>query len=138
MKRKASGEVIAAIFLLAVTGTIMAVVVSSSSYHVSSDQDTVSESIKMSTQRVRELVSVIDITKNPDSTAIELINYGVTEIPIKSVMVDGKESPYTIKTHDENQLSKLPVREIVMIEVPTSGDSVQIQTTAGNIFDFAT
>lgn len=137
-KRKAVGEVIAVALLLVVTAAVMTVVISYSNDQIFSERQTASEAIEKSTKRVAELVSLIGISTNSESISVELLNYGKETITLQKVMVDGIDTTFSIQKYDGTIVgTTLPVRELVTIHIPKTGKTVQILTTAGNLFDFS-
>ncbi len=127
--------------LLVVTTAIMTIVISSSNEQIYSEMQTASEAIDKSTKKVAELVSLISIhPNNSDGITLDLLNYGKRVITIEKVMIDGVESTYSIyKSSDGSPLGNtLPVRELVTVQVPKSGKTIQILTDSGNLFDFST
>jgi hypothetical protein len=138
MQRKAVGEVIAVALLLVVTTAVMTIVISYSNDQIFSERQTASEAIEKSRKRVQELVSLIGISTNSGSMAVDLLNYGRQAIMIEKVMVDGIASTYSIYKSDGTLLgASLPVKEPVTIQIPKTGKTVQILTTSGNLFDFS-
>lgn len=137
-QRKAVGEVIAVALLLVVTAAVMTIIILYANDQIFSERQTASEAIEMSRKRVQELVSLIGISTNSGSMAVDLLNYGRQTITIQEVMVDGIASTYTIYKSDGTVLgSILPVKEPVTLKVPKTGKTVQILTSAGNLFDFS-
>ncbi|MEW6044227.1 MAG: hypothetical protein AB1608_08180 [Thermoproteota archaeon] len=137
-RRKAVGEVIAVALLLVVTAAVMTIIISYANEQIFSERQTVSEAVEKSRKRVQELVSLIGITTNSGSMAVDLLNYGKQTITIEKVMVDGMASTYSIHKSDGAVLGTiLPVKEPVTMQIPKTGKTVQILTTAGNLFDFS-
>lgn len=138
-KRKAIGEVIAVALLLVVTAAVMTVVISYSNDQIFSERQTATEAIEKSRKRVAELVSLIGIYTNSESMTVELLNYGKSEITVEKVMVDGAEASFSIFKSDGTLVgTTLPVKELVTIQIPKTGKTVQILTISGNLFDFST
>lgn len=136
-KRKAIGEVIAVALLLVVTAAVMTVVISYSNDQIFSERQTASEAIEKSRKRVQELVSLISISANSGGMSVELLNYGKETITVEKVMVDGTPTTFSIQKYDGTMVGNtLPVKELVTIQMPMTGKTVQILTTAGNLFDF--
>lgn len=137
-KRKAVGEVIAVALLLVVTAAVMTVVISYSNDQIFSERQTASEAIEKSRKRVAELVSLIGISTNSGSMSVELLNYGKEIITVEKVMVDGMVSTFSIQKSDGTSVGfTLPVKELVTIQIPKTGKTVQIITKSGNLFDFS-
>lgn len=138
-QRKAVGEVIAVALLLVVTAAVMTIVISYSNDQIFSERQTASEAIEKSRKRVAELVSLIGISTNSEGIEVELLNYGKEAITVEKVMVDGMVSTFSIQKSDGTIVGTiLPVRELVTLQIPKTGKTVQILTTAGNLFDFST
>jgi len=138
-QRKAVGEVIAVALLLVVTAAVMTVVISYSNEQIFSERQTASEAMEKSRKRVAELVSLIGISANPGGMSIELLNYGKETITVEKVMVDGIVSTFSIQRSDGTITGAvLPVRELVTLQTPNTGKTVQILTNSGNLFDFST
>lgn len=137
-QRRAVGEVIAVALLLVVTAAVMTIVISHSNDQIFSDRQTATEAIEKSRKRVAELVSLIGISTDSGGMKVELLNYGRSEVTIEKVMVDGIESTYSIYKSDGSPLgSTLPVKELVTLQAPKSGKTIQILTDSGNLFDFS-
>jgi len=81
-QRKAVGEVIAVALLLVVTAAVMTIIISHSNEQIFSERQTASEAIEKSRKRVQELVSLIGISTNSGSMAVDLLNYGKQTIKI--------------------------------------------------------
>lgn len=137
-QRKAVGEVIAVALLLVVTAAVMTIIILHANDQIFSERQTASEAIEKSRKRVQELVSLIGISTNSGSMAVDLLNYGKQAVTIEKVMVDGIASTYSIHKSDGTVLgNNLPVKEPVTLQIPKTGKTVQILTTAGNLFDFS-
>lgn len=137
-KRKAIGEVIAVALLLVVTAAVMTIVISYSNDQIFSERQTATEAIEKSRKRVAELVSLIGISANSESMSVELLNYGKEIITVEKVMVDGITTTFSIQKSDGTLVGTvLPVKELVTIQIPKTGKTVQILTTSGNLFDFS-
>jgi hypothetical protein len=138
-QRKAVGEVIAVALLLVVTAAVMTIVISYSNEQIFSERQTASEAMEKSRKRVAELVSLIGISADSEGMSVELLNYGKETVTIQKVMVDGIVSTFSIQRSDGTITGAiLPVREIVTLQAQNTGKTVQILTTAGNLFDFST
>ena len=137
-QRKAIGEVIAVALLLVVTAAVMTIIISHANDQIFSERQTASEAIEKSRKRVQELVSLIGISTNSGSMAVDLLNYGKQAVTIEKVMVDGVASTYSIYKSDGTVLGNvLPVKEPVTLQTSNTGKTVQILTTSGNLFDFS-
>lgn len=137
-KRKAIGEVIAVALLLVVTTAVMTVVISYSNDQIFSERQTATEAIEKSRKRIAELVSLIGISANSGGMSVELLNYGKEIITVEKVMVDGIATTFSIQKYDGTLVGTvLPVKELVTIQIPKTGKTVQILTTSGNLFDFS-
>jgi hypothetical protein len=137
-QRKAVGEVIAVALLLVVTAAVMTIIISQANDQIFSERQTASEAIEKSRKRVQELVSLIGISTNSGSMAVDLLNYGKQTVTIEKLMVDGIVSTYSIHKSDGTVLgTNLPVKEPVTVQIPKTGKTVQILTSSGNLFDFS-
>ena len=136
-KRRAISEVVAAMLMLAVIATASFLAVSGSSKQTLENEKTVAEALHEKSTQIQELVSVISQKVQPNKIILEIINYGLKEITIQKVLVDGNESTFAIK-NDQGALftnNTIPKKTILVLEANMMGKSIQLITTTGNLIN---
>lgn len=132
-KRRAVSEVVAAVLLVAVVAAASFLAVSSSSKRTMEGEKTVAEALRDRNMQVQELIGIISQRTQPDRVILEIINYGMKEITLEKILVDGKESEFVLKDDTVVLANKtIPKKKIVVLEANMVGKSVQILTTTGN------
>lgn len=138
MQRRGISEAVSVVMLLAVIATASYFALNGSVKKITELESSVADSIKLKGAQVQELLSVISVERTLVGTSLELINYGPKEITIDRVFVDGELSPFTLLDSAENIFvnNTMPQREIMLLQVSGTGQSVQILTDSKNIFQF--
>ena len=65
-----------------------------------------------------------------------LVAIGVEDIRIRTVLVDGYESPYVLNDQDGDKADVLAAGGLGSLGITGTGDRVQVITTAGKLFEF--
>ncbi len=136
-KRHAISEVVAAMLMLAVIATASFLAVNGSSKQTLENEKTVAEALHEKSTQVQELISVISKKVQPSKMVLEIINYGLKEITIQKVLVDGNESTFAIM-NDHGMLftnNTIPKKTILVLEADMIGKSIQLITTTGNLIN---
>ncbi|MGQ0771730.1 MAG: hypothetical protein ACT4NT_03035 [Nitrososphaerota archaeon] len=136
-KRRATSEVVAAMLMFTVIATASFLAVSISSKQTLENEKTITEALHEKNTQIQELVSVISQKTQPNKIVLEMINYGLKEITIQKVLVDGNESEFVIK-NDHGALftnNTIPKKTILVLEANMVGKSIQLITTTGNLIN---
>ncbi|CDI05042.1 hypothetical protein [Candidatus Nitrosotenuis uzonensis] len=137
-KTRGISEAVSAMVLLTVIATVSIYAMSNSTKNTTEHGLSISDVMEQKGMRTQELLSVISKNVSQDKIVLEVINYGTKEFLINKIFVDGNESAFTVLsaegTHIENRT--LMPRQILSLHVPQSGQTLQILTDSGNIFNF--
>ena len=136
-KRRGTSEVVAAMLMLTVIATASFLAVSSSSKQTLENEKTIAEALHEKNTQIQELVGVISQKVHPNKIILEIINYGLKEITIQKVLIDGNESTFIIK-NDHGTLftnNTIPKKTILVLEANMVGKSIQLITTTGNLIN---
>jgi flagellin-like protein len=131
--KRGISEVVASILLIAVISTASFLAVTASSKQILEKKTTVSEALHEKGTQIQELVSVITSKADSGKISFELLNYGIKEITVDDVLVDGKKSAFTIKENGKNTSNIIPKKKIIVLETNTTGNSIQLVTGTGNL-----
>lgn len=94
--RRGVGEVVAAMLLMAVIATVSFLALNNSSNQTMENEKTVTEALYEKSTQIQELISVIGHKTNSGKIQLELFNYGLKEIILDGVFVDGKEASFVL------------------------------------------
>jgi hypothetical protein len=133
-KRRAISEVIAATLLIAVIASTSFLALNSTSKKIIENQNSVADTLEIKGGQIQELLSIISKKSVGNTITAELLNYGLKDITITAVLVDGTNSAYTlVDSNGADQSNKIIRKEILTLQIPKSGQTVQIITNTKNI-----
>ena len=136
MQRRGISEVVASILLITVIATTSVLATNASSKQIAENEKTVTEALHEKSTQIQELISVISIKTNSNKIILEVLNYGIKEIIIDKVLVDGRESAFILK--DGNLIithNTIPKKKILVLETNMTGRSIQLITDTENLFN---
>jgi hypothetical protein len=139
-KRRGVGEVVAVIMLMTVITTTSLVALGASSKHMLQSEKTVADALHDKGVQIQELLSVIQQNTHLGKIRLEIFNYGLKEIVLEKVLVDGRETTFALlddygRTFPNNTI---PQRKIMVLEANAVGTSVQLITDTQNLIDIKT
>jgi flagellin-like protein len=137
MKRKAISEIYSAALMFAVTLAIAGLVIAASTNQFGRQQQSASQMLTSSQNKISESVSFIAGRNTSAGSEVEVVNYGMTNLQVDSIMVDGTKTSYTISYINGTTTQSLPVREPIVIDADRSGSKMQLVTSNGSIFEFS-
>lgn len=133
-KRRVIGEVIAATFLIAVIATASFLALNGASKKTIESQHSVANALELKGSQIQELLSIISKKSVGNTITVELLNYGLKDIIITTVLVDGERTSYTlVDSSGTNLTDKIIRNKILILQVQKSGQTVQIITDTKNI-----
>jgi flagellin-like protein len=136
MCRRGISEVIASILLVATIAVASLLAATTSSKQITESEKTIEEELSNKAAQIQELLGVISAKTASDKISLEIINYGLKEIVLESVLVDGKESGFALKDDDIIITNNtIPKKRILVLETNTTGNSVQLITDTGNLIN---
>jgi flagellin-like protein len=136
MKRKAISEIYSVALMFAITLAIAGLVIAASTNQFGRQQQSASQMLISSQNKMSESISFIAGRNTPAGSEVEIVNYGLTNIQIDDIMVDGIKVPYTASYINGTGVSYLPIREPVVIDADRSGSKMQLVTSNNSIFEF--
>jgi hypothetical protein len=136
-KRRGVGEVVAVIILMAVIATTSILALGASSKQTLDSEKTVADALHDKGAQIQELLSVIQQDVQPDRIRLEVLNYGLKDMVLEVVLVDGKKTTYLL--HDNNGQAfannTIPQGKIMVLEIGGVGGSVQLITDTQNLIE---
>lgn len=133
-KRRAVSEVVAVTLLIAVIATASFLALNGASKKTIEKQHSVADTLEFKGSQIQELLSIISKKSVGNTTTIELLNYGLKNITVTEVLIDGIGSSYTlVDSSGANQANKIIRKEILILQIPKSGQTIQIITNTKNI-----
>ncbi|MEW6043991.1 MAG: hypothetical protein AB1608_06975 [Thermoproteota archaeon] len=136
-KRRGVGEVVAVIMLMAVIATTSMLALGASSKQTLDSEKTVAGALNDKGAQIQELLSVIQQNVQPTKIRLEVFNYGLKDIVLEAVLVDGKKTTYLLSDSYGQAFANntIPQRKIMVLEANTVGGSVQLITDTQNLID---
>lgn len=132
MKNRGISEIISAIIVISVVVAGLGIYTSLSQQRILADTVTVKESINMKDDQISELIEFIDIFRNntnSNMTEIVLHNYGLKNVTISNVYVNG--------TRDLNAESiSYHVRDLNGIVISPDNKTIPVDKTSELFLDF--
>jgi hypothetical protein len=133
-KRRVIGEVIAATLLIAVIATASFLALNGASKKTIESQHSIANALELKGSQIQELLSIISKKSVGNTITVELLNYGLKDIIITTVLVDGERTSYTlVDSSGANLTDKIIRNKILILQVQKSGQTVQIITDTKNI-----
>jgi len=136
MKRRGISEIYATIMMFSIGLGIAGVLMMNSSNQFSTQQQSAYQMLDSAQKKMSESISFVSGSDSSSGSSIEVVNYGLTNIQLNSVMVDTVQQTYSMTLINGTTTSILPVREPVIISTNTQGSKMQIVTSNDSIFEF--
>lgn len=133
-KRRAIGEVIAVTLLIAVVATASFLALNGASKKTIEAQHSVADALELKRMQIQELLTIISKKSVGNTITVELLNYGLKDIIITEILVDGDIAPYVlVDSNGANLADKIIRNKILVLQVQKGGQTVQIITDTKNI-----
>ncbi|MFB5608748.1 MAG: archaellin/type IV pilin N-terminal domain-containing protein [Nitrosarchaeum sp.] len=134
MKRRGVSEIISAIIVISIVVAGLGIYVSLSQQRILADTVTVKESINMRDDQISELIEFVEMFRNntnPNTIEIVLHNYGLKNVTISNIYVNG--------TQDLNAES-IPyhVRDLKGVIISPNNKTIPVDKTSELFLDFST
>ena len=134
-RRRAISEVVAATLLIAVIAASSFLALNNASKKIIENQHSVYDALESKGSQIQEVISIISKKSVGNAITVELLNYGLKDITVTEVLVDGTGSPYTlVDSSGTSQDIKIIRNKILALKIPKSGQTVQINTNTKNMF----
>lgn len=136
-KRRGVGEVVAVIILMAVIATMSILALGASSRQTLDSEKTVADALHDKGAQIQELLSVIQQDVQLGKIRLEVFNYGLKDIVLEAVLVDGKKTTYLLYDSNGHAFTNntIPQRKIMVLETDDVGRSVQLITNTQNLIE---
>lgn len=135
-KRRAISEIVAVTIMLAVIATASFLALNNASKRINESQQSIHDALESKGSQVQEAISIISKESTSNVITVELLNYGLKDITVTEVLVDGAGSQYTIIDYNNAiQGNKIVRNKILTLQIPKSGQTVQIITSTKNILE---
>jgi hypothetical protein len=133
MKSRGVSEIISAIIVISVVVAGLGVYTSLSQQRILADTVTVKESINMKDDQISELIEFVDMFRNntnPNMLEIVLHNYGLKNVTISNVYVNG-----TLDLNEETSIS-YHVRDLDGFVISPNNKTIPVDKTSELFLDF--
>ncbi len=129
-------EIIAAVMLFGVITAVFVPLIADSGSQIFSRSSTIRDSMEDARMQSGQSAVATHAQQVNGTITIFVSNIGVEDIRIRTVLVDGYESSYTLNDQDGDKTDVLAAGGLGSLDVAGTGGKVQIITTAGKLFDF--
>ncbi len=136
MERKAISEIYSAALMFAITLAIAGLIIAASTNQFGNQQKSASQMLTSSENKMSESISFIAGRNTPAGSEVEVVNYGLTNLQIDKIMIDGTKASYNMSYINGTHVQSLPTREPIVIDADRSGSKMQLATSNGSIFEF--
>jgi len=136
MERKAISEIYSAALMFAITLAIAGLIIAASTNQFGNQQKSASQMLTSSENKMSESISFIAGRNTPAGSEVEVVNYGLTNLQIDKIMIDGTKASYNMSYINGTHVQPLPAREPIVIDADRSGSKMQLATSNGSIFEF--
>lgn len=134
VRKRAVSEVVAATILLAVIAASSFLALNNTSKKIMESRNSIHDALELKGSQIQEAISIISKKSTGNAITVELLNYGSKDIVITEVLVDGTISPYILAdSSGANQDNKIIRSKILSLQIPKSGQTVQIITNTKNM-----
>lgn len=137
MLRRGSSEAVSVVILAIVISTSSYYALSNSSQRITDNQRSAIDMMNLKNAQTQELISIISRDVSQETITLEMVNFGTKTIVIDSVFVDSIKYDFVLSNStgyvfDNNVI---PVREIMVLRIFGTGQSIQIITDSKNMID---
>jgi len=133
-KRRAISEVIATTLLIAIVATASFLALNGASKKTIETQHSVADALELKGSQIQELLSIISKKSVGNTITVELLNYGLKDIIITEILVDGTAASYAlVDSSGTNLVDKIIRNKILTLQVQKNGQTIQIITNTKNM-----
>ena len=129
-------EIIAAVMLFGVITAVFVPLIADSGSQIFSRSSTIRDSMEDSRIQSGQSAVATHAQQHNGTITVFVSNIGVEDIHIRTVLVDGYESPYVLNDQDGDRTDVLAAGGLGSLGITGTGDRVQAITTAGKLFEF--
>ncbi len=129
-------QIIAAIMLFGVITVVFAPLIADTGSQMFSKSVSISDTMDASRKRTGEMIVMTGTQQHNGTTAVFFSNIGVEDVRIHAVLIEGTESSYSLLDQDLAPMEIFPAGELGALEIDRDGDTIQIVTTSGKLFEF--
>lgn len=135
MLRRGSSEAVSVVILAIVISTSSYYALSNSSQRITDNQRSAIDMMNLKNAQTQELISIISRDVSQETITLEMVNFGTKTIVIDSVFVDSIKYDFVLSNSTgyvfDNDV--IPVREIMVLRIFGTGQSIQIITDSKNM-----
>ncbi len=129
-------EIIAAVMLFGVVTAVFVPLIADSGSQIFSRSTTIRDSMEDARVQSGQSAVATHAQQVNGTITVFVSNIGVEDIRIRTVLVDGYESPYVLNDQDGDKADVLAAGGLGSLGITGTGDRVQVITTAGKLFEF--
>ena len=129
-------EIIAAVMLFGVVTAVFVPLIADSGSQIFSRSTTIRDSMEDARVQSGQSAVATHAQQVNGTITVFVSNIGTEDIRIRTVLVDGYESPYVLNDQDGDEADVLAAGGLGSLGITGAGDRVQVITTAGRLFEF--
>ncbi len=129
-------EIIAAVMLFGVVTAVFVPLIADSGSQIFSRSTTIRDSMEDARVQSGQSAVATHAQQVNGTITVFVSNIGTEDIYIRTVLVDGYESPYVLNDQDGDEAGVLAAGGLGSLGITGTGNRVQVITTAGKLFEF--
>ena len=129
-------EIIAAVMLFGVVTAVFVPLIADSGSQIFSRSTTIRDSMEDARVQSGQSAVATHAQQVNGTITVFVSNIGTEDIRIRTVLVDGYESPYVLNDQDGDEAGVLAAGGLGSLGITGTGNRVQVITTAGKLFEF--
>jgi len=129
-------QIIATLLLFLLVTAVFVPVIISSWDEITSNSISIAEFMDIQQTQNGQILNQISIEQKPGILSLYLMNIGIYEITVDVILLDGIVSPYTLTDQDLNPMTVIPLNQIILLDITGTGNTIQIISESGKLFEF--
>lgn len=129
-------QIIATLLLFLLVTAVIIPVISGSWEEITSNSVSVAEFMEIQQTQNGQILTLLSMEQEPGVLSVDLINTGIYEINVDVILLDGVATSYTLTDQSLNPITAIPLNEIILLDITGTGNTVQIISESGKLFEF--
>lgn len=129
-------QIVAVLLLFGIVAAVIVPIIAGSWEDITSNSISIADFMKIQQTQNGQILNLISIEDEPEYLSLDIMNTGIYEITVDVVLMDGVPAPYTLTDQNSTVISSIPLNEIVSLDVIGAGNTVQIISESGKLFEF--
>lgn len=130
-------QIIATLLLFLLVTAVIVPVIAGSWEEITSNSVSVAEFMEIQQTQNGQILTLLSMEQEPGVLSVDLMNIGIYEITVDLILLDGvATTSYTLTDQSLNPITAIPLSEIILLDITGTGNTVQIISESGKLFEF--